>query len=567
MISSSDWAKVISAIDESYTVIDSEDYSSGANWLLMKLDLDLIGIGSIELIVGLDRAFPDSLPIVQVADSSLQLVYPCAHLNREGTVCYVDHEAALGGKVAMSQLVLLAIKKSADILENVEKRNGSFFLSEYKDHWKQPPNLTSSCVKHYSTKIAFAAAIEDSDELFCRWHPNSKPENAMLSSASGYIADSDTHEKQGISKLEVSASSATPCCFRIVDELPNPYLLTVSKIFEYTDRTFGRNSMRQLLNRNGKNHLFCLGWSDGDSQIFVAYSLQHDYNRKQIPKKPRNLPSYTVRCKEDLKHVKQLRFGLTMFNTERLQWRSVGSNSQSSLSKLSLIGCGSLGSFLFQALPQDGSISYTLSDPETLSYDNTARHLLGANYVGHPKALALEHWARQACPLVDIETQSSKLIQIATEEQWKSAQLHIVAIGNLAEEIAVSRLLSNGILSKPAVFTWIEPHVAAGHAVLLPPSFKSLEEWFSGNDYAFSILKKEESETQGSRIHDFGCRASFTQYGKQDLMIFAAKLARWLITADLSQPTIIRWVNPQFGGSDNSFDDRDGAGLIKYVSL
>lgn len=125
--------------------------------------------------------------------------------------------------------------------------------------------------------------------------------------------------------------------------------------------------------------------------------------------------------------------------------------------RITLVGCGAIGSFLAQSLIRlgagHGRGSLTLIDPDTLQPENLGRHLLGYPSLFKPKADALKEHLLREFPLAKIES----VPRSATEHpRLFGADLLIDATG----EETVSELL-NGLRiehqsKNPLLHVWIK---------------------------------------------------------------------------------------------------------------
>ena len=66
--------------------------------------------------------------------------------------------------------------------------------------------------------------------------------------------------------------------------------------------------------------------------------------------------------------------------------------------RVAIIGIGSIGSFVAELLAASGIGKMTLVDPETLTFANASRHLLGVNSEGRYKSLAVAELLQQRFP-------------------------------------------------------------------------------------------------------------------------------------------------------------------------
>jgi molybdopterin/thiamine biosynthesis adenylyltransferase len=146
----------------------------------------------------------------------------------------------------------------------------------------------------------------------------------------------------------------------------------------------------------------------------------------------------------------------------------IGTNSKTGTAPLSgrriiLVGCGAVGSFLSTALAQlgagAGGGNLTLIDSETLANRNTARHRLGVEWVGEPKASACKKVIDQGFPGLSITALDKSVDQF--RQRIEAADLVVDGTG----EQAVGEMLNEWRIQQGAapalLHVWIEGNGAA----------------------------------------------------------------------------------------------------------
>lgn len=181
-----------------------------------------------------------------------------------------------------------------------------------------------------------------------------------------------------------------------------------------------------------------------------------------------------------------------------------------------LIGCGSLGSSVAQMLAQTGVGRVILVDPEGLTFDNIARHELGANNVGKNKAaaLALSLLARfphltiegHACNWETLHKRSPTLLQ--------SADVVVSLTADWLSEVALNTLARSTDSFPPVVFGWAENHASAGHALAVMASGGCLE---CGLDTAGNFIAPVVTWTAATVMKEPACGAYYQPYGAVDM--------------------------------------------------
>lgn len=140
--------------------------------------------------------------------------------------------------------------------------------------------------------------------------------------------------------------------------------------------------------------------------------------------------------------------------------------------RVPIIGSGSLGSSIARLLAQAGAGQLDLIDPETLQLANVGRHALGADSVGLPKAEQMAHLLGRHFPHARFVGYAKRWQDVC--EVLDGADLIVAAIGSWGEEGELNQLHISGGLP-PILYTWLEPHGVAAHAILLGPGSGCLQ--------------------------------------------------------------------------------------------
>ena len=213
--------------------------------------------------------------------------------------------------------------------------------------------------------------------------------------------------------------------------------------------------------------------------------------------------------------------------------------------KISVIGCGSIGSNLTDKLVKMGVNHLCLIDHEKLSFDNIARHLCGASYVDRHKTKAVQDLLQKHYPHLKISTLEKEITEILVNNQdsLNSFDLNIVAVGNTAIEFRLNRLINESVIKRPLLFIWVEPYLAAGHAVYIHPGNQGCLRCLFDENLLFreSVLKNPGQYTK----REAGCRTSFVPYGALEIDGYLFDLAKFIIKVSgnrLTQNTVFTWL-------------------------
>lgn len=228
-----------------------------------------------------------------------------------------------------------------------------------------------------------------------------------------------------------------------------------------------------------------------------------------------------------------------------------GSNIGLGMKRVLLLGCGAVGGHLSVELARAGVLNLTIVDDDTLTLENSFRHVLGRKYWGKPKAQALKDEIEALLPFVRVTpvVASIEAALAAGTVDLADYDLVVLALGNPTVELEINARL-HGTSTGPAVLvTWVEPLGIGGHALLAGNShgggcFECLYTSPSGDD---GIVENRAAFAEPGQIFGralSGCGSLYTPYASMDALqtaILAARLAVDALTgSELGNP-LLSW--------------------------
>ena len=216
-----------------------------------------------------------------------------------------------------------------------------------------------------------------------------------------------------------------------------------------------------------------------------------------------------------------------------------GSGEDLSEKRVVIIGCGSIGGYVAHLLARAGVGQISLVDPDSLSWDNVGRHVLGADDVGRPKAEALAANLLHQLPHLSITPVSEDWRDWLRRDNdaFDGAHLVVSTAGTWSCDQPLNLLARRSALP-PVLFGWLETYALAGHALLVAPGGGCLECGMNpfgrfGNEvvhFAEPQLAKEPG----------GC-TYYQQYGPVQMMPVVSLITRAALTALVSPPEESTW--------------------------
>lgn len=234
-----------------------------------------------------------------------------------------------------------------------------------------------------------------------------------------------------------------------------------------------------------------------------------------------------------------------------------------------LLGCGSLGAGVAGLLARAGVGKLTLVDPDTLSWDNVARHALGGESIGRPKALAVAASLRSHLPTTpEVVGLAERWQEVAARSPDRlEADVIVSTMAAWPDELALAEWLRPR--KTPLVLGWLEPEAAAAHAMLSNPGCLACSFWPSGAFRHPVALPTKFS----ARLAD-GCHEHYLPYGYVDVVAAQALVTRLVIDVierKVTRSTHVAWVPTPRElaalGAEASRDTRDShVGALPSVS-
>lgn len=135
---------------------------------------------------------------------------------------------------------------------------------------------------------------------------------------------------------------------------------------------------------------------------------------------------------------------------------------------VTFIGCGSVGAGAAELLAQAGVRRFTFIDDDILSWDNVGRHRLGgSDAIGTPKVTALKRELQRRLPHIEVAVYQTRWQRVweKTPDVLLETDCIVAAIGHWPSDAALNQLARSLASFPDVVFSWIEPHAAAAHAL------------------------------------------------------------------------------------------------------
>lgn len=185
--------------------------------------------------------------------------------------------------------------------------------------------------------------------------------------------------------------------------------------------------------------------------------------------------------------------------------------------KILVIGGGSIGGFIVEALVKAGAENLTLVDDDILKEENIFRHLLGMRFVGMYKVVALAQHVQENIPNLKIITHAEKIENAIRDDEIElsSYDLIISATGNHNVNLWLNQYVFENSIQVPVLYAWNEIYGIGNHVAYIHPNNNGCYNCFFSRDEkevlydrnVFCAQGQQTLKTQGT------CGNVFVPYG------------------------------------------------------
>ena len=447
--------------------------------------------------------FPYEFPIIRLPNVSLQTCIGIPHLLRDDTLCLFNEADARPNFLRPFELVLATIHKAEEVIVGgLEGNQQNAFEDEILNYWQKNDEYcihlfsdlgeeaTSICLSKSkdSGKGVYIATKTSADNITIykkatlKDRPNVIEYGLYIPLTSGFTSYEVRTEKKMWSALDdrVSKKDKKTICQVASRTSSKRHLFYIVSFLD-------ANKERVFVGWRGRTLSKVDGFRRGHISPFLYWKLQ----------------------KED--DIAIQRASVTLCTQARLFTRgSYGYGFR--FRSATVIGCGSVGSYLCSMLASMGADSFLLVDNESLSVDNIARHLCGYDMVGLPKTFAVK-WRLEknnpniCCTEYTENAYSAIKAHLSEINQYEAL---FVAVGDLPLEAYIINLGKQNLITIPTIITWVEPKGYAAHMVYISQYDNAFENLICLDTmcYKRSVLKTTSALIE----HDAGCQSGYVPY-------------------------------------------------------
>lgn len=509
----------------------------------------------LHLTIAFSQAFPYRLPDIYYFDTKYD---PIPHIGpKDRKLCLYEDGASYSIEDPFA-IIKDAISKAKRLIYASAKRlNLSDFEEEIISYWNESYDKESEVDDSYLIwgNLPSGSCTLETWDYF-------KPKFALEDSRD-YPATLVVPVEYNYDELERYLGTRNKvlkgrCIFSkstIIPKTP-PYSCTVKDIIDWTKDEEDRKKIIQEINSNtGCTLFFPLGESNSLAGVrirFIKYKTDGFRAGKKTP--------YLAWTEFEKKNQFLERLLCRVYSSNRIAQRTNGRLMNHR--DLCIAGLGSIGSNLCSFLFGHNNTSFTVVDRDTLTVDNIGRHLLGFNYLGNNKALALCDHFKNVRPDADMTAICGHIEDYVLDPKFSNKQntALFVCTGDQMSEIFVIDSITNGTVTCPVFFLWLEPYGIAGHMVYINPADNiDVSRIFNENGlYVNNLIEDEEYIAKSNTFteRDAGCNGRYALYSGNDVTLLlsvmypeienllehssCSKFYRWIGNINLAQARNIK---------------------------
>lgn len=428
------------------------------------------------------------------------------HVERNGKICLFEKEGILIDSV-LEGIILQSLFRARDILlAGKNDTNRIEFIDEFELYWAQlPKHRNAKLVVPEEKRCSIIKSVHkqlDQKKKEKQVDFLSRKQNMVM-----YVAkDTDS-----LKYWQLKKASAVNSAYFVLDsnELIYPPDIREPLSVDYVNDILSRinnEDITKMLGKLGKEKLlyFRINQPNG-SENYFGISLDGGLLQETDGQ------VHIVSCK------KLCPIAVRQVDTNYLIKRTTDKDFSHFDKKLLVIGCGSIGGYVISELCKAGFKYITIVDDDFLTEENIYRHILGMEYVGKYKSVAMKNFLEKNIPgnsIVSLETKIEDAIDDGSIE-FRDYDLIISATGNHNINRWINRYVHKNNVCIPIVYAWNEIHGIGNHVGYFKCGNEGCYECLFGRDEdTFELYDRSAYCARSQKIvNNFGCGKSFIPYG------------------------------------------------------
>ncbi|BBG62978.1 ThiF family adenylyltransferase [Phascolarctobacterium faecium] len=466
----------------------------------------------------LPDAFPYVFPMISVYGENIESL---PHINDDNSICTFDVNKAFPNWKEPVKIIVESMEQALNVIKKgILKENDEEYIEEFNAYWQRECNFICESVFDpgevatvikccmLGEKIYIAGSTDDLDKFLYK-----------------------------IGKQNISNSKYTDCLYI-------PLSLPIYPPFSYSNLEFFKIMKKDakhyiMYNEFLKKYLpnkaviaFSIPGNRESMQIFIHSDVSIPNGFRRGRKSSILLPVFAYQ-KDTYKRHPQKGF-VKNISHKRLFHRG-GIGVPKLIDKVLIIGCGSVGSYLTEAISEYGVRKFILVDNEKLSVENIARHYCGYEDVGRSKVVSIKTKLIKHNPNVEcncFEKDGNVFIEEFNNEMMDSDIIFLATASTPLEYHVIEKLKSISF-NRPLVIIWVEPFLLAAHALIINRYDDNIfEKMF---DESFDFKNKVVIDGDQYLKKESGCQSTFMPYSAFSLKQFIYSFLNYLINENIAK--------------------------------
>jgi hypothetical protein len=403
--------------------------------------------GDLQVLLGVKDWDFLSYPLVYVLGGLEKFPSLRPHLDPDGGLCYFAPGSVVLDRYDPAMAIAQCLEQAQAVLAKLlgdEAYRGQDVQNEFLVHWsrQQPPAL----------ELLFASTARGATSAAISFLDKGSGKYAVVASTAAQAAR--LSEAIGYKPSQIQTASSRCWLFHTDKRPPVPQHLpgTVSELFEWL-RGWDRklyNGVQSLLGRDSAYVYLALPIAVETPLGWIGFCLDMSRVGKR---KPLEVKQY-LHGRGGLDGI--LRVAIADISPQFVHSRNLSFHDMSG-KRVTLVGCGAIGSYLAAALVRLGAGAggglLRLVDMEQIGAENLGRHYLGYDSLDKSKAPRLREELLRQFPLAQIEAVDKSVVDCPAPF---AGDLLIDATGEGAVSEYLNDLWLGGSQKTPVLYVWIK---------------------------------------------------------------------------------------------------------------
>lgn len=459
-----------------------------------------------------NNKFPYKLPVAKLLDS--QLIGTMPHVNSLGTICISEGDTELIDYNRPVDVINYAID---EIFKLLKRGSLKIYRDELTDEYEG-----YFCDSNHKVN-SFYSAGENTESIYLKV-VNATSKNKSRYDSPVLIYGEGQSLPAEYSDLDIASSCKS---LKVVHVALSEAILPPSNQAPISLK-YVLESLKLLSEKNSKELKKFLSKEKEKRQFFVLLSMPRTAGeRSQVllnfrgkDRSPHPILSCADNWEIDVHFLNR--------NSNSYLLERGGADKNLISKKVTIIGCGSVGSEVAYMLAKAGVGHLSLVDPDILEVDNIFRHRLGGQFLnykassktGHVlpvfKVVALAKSLEYDLPSVKVTSRTHDFDTALEHGDLNDSSIIIIAVGDPSLSLQINKkLMENG--TKKAIFCWNEAAGIGGHSVLVDLTESCYECLFT-DEKGFSMACQLQLLEGGQNLSKnlTGCGGVFTPFSYID---------------------------------------------------